>query len=101
MDKDALNIDLEKELGLNELPLEEQRRIIENVGEAIAGLIISRATEALDENQKDELDKMLDDSGKIEDMEDFFRKNISNFDEIVAEEIAKFKKEGLEFYKSL
>lgn len=100
-----LNIDLEKELGLDNLPLEQQRDILANIGETIFGGVIARVIEVLDDSGKDELSAILEKEDNEEDNEEellkFLEEKVPNFQDLVNEEVADFKKEGLDFFKKM
>ena len=90
---ELLNINLVKELGLDSLPAEKKSVLIDQMLEVIESRINLEVLSILTEEQKKELDKILDSDG---DMISFLRNNIANFDIMVAETIANFKKEVLE-----
>lgn len=90
---ELLNINLVKELGLDSLPHEKKSALIDQMLEVIESRINLEVLSILSEEQKKELDKVLDSGG---DMVSFLRSNIANFDIMVAETIANFKKEILD-----
>ena len=90
---ELLNINLVKELGLDSLPQEKKSALIDQMLEVIESRINLEVLSILTEEQKKELDRILDSD---EDMLSFLRKNIANFDVMVAETIANFKKEVLD-----
>ena len=99
--ENKLNIDLIKELGLDNLPLQQQKDILENAGEAIFGSIMNRFVEILDDGEKTKLDAILNDPEGLESAEDYLRGVIPNFDQIVTEEIVQFKSDSLEFLNKI
>ena len=90
---ELLNINLVKELGLDSLPQEKKNLLINQMLEVVESRINLEVLSVLTEEQKKELDKVLDSEG---DMIQFLRSKISNFDLMVAETVANFKKEILE-----
>ena len=90
---ELLNINLVKELGLDSLPREKKDLLISQMLEVVESRINLEVLSILSEEDKKELDKVLD-SG--EDMVVFLRSKIPNFDLMVAETIANFKKEVLD-----
>jgi len=90
---ELLNINLVKELGLDSLPSEKKIALIEQMSAVVDSRINLEILSALTEGEKKELDKVLDSDG---DMVVFLREKIPNFDIMVAETIANFKKEVLE-----
>ena len=90
---ELLNLNLVEELGLNTLPVEQKDALIAQMQEVVENRINLEVLSLLTEDQKKELDKVLDSDG---DLLKFLRDNVSNFDIMVAETIANFKKEMLE-----
>lgn len=96
-----LTQDISRELGLDGLSAEEQQKALQKVGDIIFQRVMMRAIDELDEVSKNELDRLLDvkknDAGA---MLDFLRDRLSNFDALVAEEVAGFKKEAWELARA-
>ena len=90
---ELLNVDLIKELGLDSLPEERKAALIDQMTEVLESRISLEVLSILTEEEKKELDQVLDSGG---DMIEFLRSKIPNFDLMVAETIANFKKEMLE-----
>lgn len=90
---ELLNIDLVKELGLDSLPSEKKELLVNQMSEVVESRINLEVLSILTEEEKVELDKVLDSDG---DMVEFLRNKIPNFDLMVAETVASFKKEILE-----
>jgi hypothetical protein len=90
---ELLNINLVKELGLDSLPPEKKSALINQMLEVVESRINLEVLSILTEEEKRELDKVLDSDG---DMIKFLRDKIPNFDLMVAETIANFKKELLD-----
>ena len=92
-----LNKDLVKELGLESLPEEKQLEILEKIGSIIFQSVLLRVLDLLDDDQKDELEKLFkekadDPNAVLKFMED----NVPDIDGIVKEEVTKFKTETLD-----
>ena len=87
---ELLNINLVKELGLDSLPQEKKALLINQMMEVVESRINLEVLSVLTEDEKKELDKVLDSDA---DMIAFLRSKIPNFDLMVAETIANFKKE--------
>ena len=87
---ELLNINLVKELGLDSLPQEKKVVMINQMMEVVESRINLEVLSVLTEDEKKELDKVLDSDA---DMVAFLRSKIPNFDLMVAETIANFKKE--------
>jgi len=92
-----------KELGLESLPEEKKMEILLNVGRIIQQNIILRILDELkDEKDKDEFDELLGKKGDDEQaVTEFLQSKIPNLDEIVNEEIVKFKQESVDFMKKV
>ncbi len=90
---ELLNINLVKELGLDSLPAEKKSALIDQMSGVVESRINLEVLSILTEEDKKELDKVLDSNG---DMVAFLREKIPNFDLMVAETIANFKKEVLD-----
>lgn len=90
---ELLNIDLVKELNLESLPVEQKDALINQMSEVVESRINLEVLSILTEEEKKELDKVLDSN---DDMVAFLRSKIPNFDLMVAETIANFKKEILD-----
>ena len=88
-----LNINLVKELGLDSLPAAQKELLIKQMLEVVESRINLKVLSLLTDEQKKELDKILNSES---DMIKFLRDKISNFDVLVAETIANFKKEVLD-----
>lgn len=91
-----------KELGLDRLPQTEIEEILLRVGKIIFQSVMIRVLEELDDSVKDEFDALL--SQKPDDQEavlQFLRSKLPNLDDIVNEEVQKFKEESADFMKSV
>lgn len=88
-----------KELGLESLPEERKMEILLSIGRIVQQNIILRILDELkDEKDKDEFDKLLGEKGNDEQaIFEFLQSKIPKLDEIVNEEIAKFKQESVDF----
>ena len=94
---ELLNINLVKELELDSLPPEKKSALIDQMLEVLESRINLEVLSILTEEEKKELDKILDSNG---DMAQFLRSKIPNFDLMVTETVANFKKEILEMQQS-
>jgi hypothetical protein len=92
-----LNIDLVKELGLEKLPEKRRQELIEQMTDVVDGRVNMKLLAMLSEQQKKDLDKVLDANG---DVGGFFRQRIPGFEVFVAGIIADFKKEMLELHRA-
>ena len=91
-----------KELGLDNLPSEKQMEILLDVGRIIQQNVVLRVLDELDEKDKSEFDKLLEEkTGDEEAILAFLRSKIKNLDEIVEEETAKFKKGSINLMENI
>lgn len=94
--------DLITELGLNDLPEPMKVDLVMKWGNLVQKDIIMRVLRELPESDKSELDGLL--ARKSEDFEAiyaFLETKLPNLDEIVKEEIDKFRLEMVDTFKSL
>ncbi len=90
---DLLNLDLAKELGLDSLSPEKKKDLIDQMSDILESRINIEVLSILTEDDKREMDKLLASNG---DLPNFLRSKIPNFDIMVAETVANFKREILE-----
>lgn len=95
---ELLNINLTEVLGLDSMPKEEKDTLVAQMLDTIESRINLEALSLLSEEDKKELDKVLDSSG---DLVGFLREKIPNFDVLVAETVANFKKEVLDLRRAV
>lgn len=95
---ELLNLNLVKELELDTLPADKKQALISQMQDVLENRINIEIISNLSEEDKKELDSILD-SGK--DMVTFLRGKIANFDVMVAETVAEFKKEILDMHKTI
>ncbi len=102
---DILQKNITKELGLENLPEDKRDEIYLRISKIIYQNIMIRVVDALKEEDRDEFNKLLDEDIKAEEESDkileFLRSKIENFDNIVAEEIVKFKEKSVDVMKEL
>lgn len=95
---ELLNLDLVKELGLDTIPGEQKDALFAQMQEVVENRINLEVLSVLTEEQKKELDKVLDSDG---DLLKFLRDSIPNFDIMAAETVANFKKEMLDMQQPI
>lgn len=102
---DILQKDITKELGLENLPEDKKEEIYLRISKIIYQNTMIRVVELLNEEQQDEFNNLLDEVSKTEGESDkvleFLRAKIENFDDILAEEVVKFKEESVDVMKDL
>lgn len=91
-----------KNLGLDSLPGKEQEEALQSIGRIIFQSVLIRTMEELDGAGKDEFEKILTERPNDESaILGFLQTKIPNFDEIVNDEVAKFKQESVDFMKAI
>ena len=102
---DILQKNITKELGLENLPEDKREEVYLRISKIIYQNIMIRVVEILSEEEQDEFNKLLDEVAKTEGESDkileFLKAKIKNFDDIVAEEIVRFKEESEGVMKEL
>jgi hypothetical protein len=81
------------ELGLAALPKEKQDELIAKMGEVIMKRVYLETMESLSEVDREELMKMLDAETEPEQIEEFIKGKINNYEEVVKKIIDDFKEE--------
>ncbi len=91
-----------KDLGLENLPQKEQEEALLNVGRIIFQSILIRVMEELDEAGKNEFEKILTEKPNDEEaVLNFLQSKLPNLNEIVNDEVLKFKQESVDFMKTI
>lgn len=87
-------------LGLESLPDEQKIKMVEMMSTIVQKRLMLRVMEQLSEPEKDAFEKVL--GGKDADLAaaEFIKNKVSNFDEMVQEEIIKIKQEMIEKFGS-
>ncbi|HLC94720.1 MAG TPA: hypothetical protein VJH96_04095 [Patescibacteria group bacterium] len=98
---DYLNKNIVKTLGLHTLPREKQEEMLVKIGDIIFQNILLRVMGELDEAGSAELDRMLTEKKTDEEVFNFLSRHIPQLDELVKEEIVRFKEETTDFMTSL
>lgn len=91
-----------KNLGLDSLPEKEQEEALQSIGRIIFQSVLIRVMEELDDKGKDEFEKILSEKPNDESaILGFLQTKIPNLDEIVNNEVSKFKQESVDFMKAV
>jgi hypothetical protein len=83
-------------LGINTLPVEQQKETMERLGTIVYQEVMLRALDILTEEDKDEFEKLIEKDPNPETMFGFLSEKIPNLEEIVIEEAKKLKEESTE-----
>jgi hypothetical protein len=98
----ASQIDLVKEMEIDKLPKEEQEKVLLELGDIIQQRILLRVVEEFPEDKKEQLLKLTESKdASPEQFNEFVEKNLPNIEEIVSDEVEKYKKEMLDFTKEV
>lgn len=99
--EELLKVDLFEELGIKNLSADEQLVFLEKIGDVIQKRLMIRFLKELTEEQKDRLESIIADKGQdFDSVARFLTAEISDYQKIVEEELASYKKELIDRYKS-
>jgi hypothetical protein len=101
---DALKLNLIKELGIDRLPQADQEAALLKIGDIIFQAVLIRVLDELKDEDRKELDVFLENPAHQNDPESFYSflaDRLSNLDEIVAEEVANFKRDTFEVMSNI
>lgn len=97
-----INRDIITEFGLDKLAPERQQELFGKIGELIFQGVLIRVLDSMSEEKQAELNSFLEaageDGGKIVS---YLEANVPQFNEVVEQEIIKFKKESLDILSAL
>lgn len=95
-----LSKDAVADLGLDHLPPAEQEKVLLQIGDIIFKKVMLRVVDELSESAKDEFTKLLDSQSQDQDaVLNFLQKKLPDFNFLVNEEVAGFKKEAVELMR--
>ncbi len=89
-----LQKDLIIELGLQALPDNKKEEMVLRIGELIQQNVVLRIISEMSESDKDEFEKVLGENNGEKTLE-FLQARFPNLNQVVEEEIAKFKQEAI------
>ena len=95
---DALRADLSVIAGLDKLSEEDRNVTLMKIGDVIFQIVLVRVFSELGDEGQKEVDVFLASAEKTNDFEGFYeflRSKLPNLDEIVAEEVAAFKRDAM------
>ena len=81
-------------LGINTLPVEQQKEAMERLGSIVYQEVMLRVLDILTEEDKDLFEKLIEKDPNPETMFGFLSDKIPNLDEIVKEEAEKLREES-------
>lgn len=82
-----------EELGLQDLPQEKKDELLIQMAEVVLKRIYSDTIERLEENDRNELGKMLDEEAEPEKVESFLRAKMPDYEDFLKKIISNFKEE--------
>jgi hypothetical protein len=89
--EEILKKDLFKELGLDDLSLEEKMGLAEDMGRIIIQGLWLRILENMSLEKQEELAQIVEKGESEEEIMNFLKKEVPNLEDLVKEEIAKYK----------
>jgi hypothetical protein len=95
MDKDLINEDLLKELGIDKLPPEKAEEMMATIGRILYQAVLIRVMERLTDPEKEEFGALLDRGADEDAVLAFLTAKVPDLNSIVEEEVAKFKTESM------
>jgi len=82
-----------KELGLEKLPQEKQEELLVKMGEVILKKMFLETVEKLDEDGRKHFEKMLNNKSTPEEIEEFLKVKIPDYDKILEKIVGDLKEE--------
>lgn len=90
---DVITQNIIKLLGLDNLPEEKKKALLDQMSSVVQSRIARRVDELLSEEQKEHFNKMVEDGADENTLNTYLSEQVPKFDEIATEEIIKFKEE--------
>lgn len=90
----TINNNIVTTLGINALPVEQQKEAMEKLGAIVYQEIIMRALDIMKEEDKDEFEKLIEKNPDPETMFTFLASKVPNIETIAAEEAEKLRTES-------
>lgn len=91
-----------KDLGLDTLPGKEQEETLLSIGRIIFQSVLISVMDELDEAGNDEFEKILSEKPNDEEaIFGFLQSKLPNLNEIINDEVSKFKQESVDFMKKI
>ncbi len=90
-DDEILDADLMIELGLSELPEEQQAKALLNMSNQVEEVVMIKALSELNEEQRKSLDIIIE-ANDASGIKEFMAKEVSNYPDIYQAELIKYKR---------
>ncbi|MEY4731697.1 MAG: hypothetical protein RL681_643 [Candidatus Parcubacteria bacterium] len=88
-------------LELHKLPESQQIKILEGIGQVVYEAVFMRVMDTLDEKQQAEFTSVLERAKTPDEVLSFLTDRVPNFDQLVQEEVEKFREDGAQFLEKL
>jgi len=96
----AAQIDLIKELGIDQLEQAQKEEILHQIGEILQQRIVLRIIEELPEEKQDEFKGILEQAQETpEKLDEYLKANVPNVEDLILAEIGEYKKGASDFMK--
>lgn len=82
-----------EELGMQNIPQEQQEELLAKMGDVLFKKVLLETLEVLDEEDQKTFGEMVDAKKSAEEVEEFLKSKIENYDEFVKKVADDFKKE--------
>ncbi len=96
-----INKNIVTTLGINNLPVEQQKEAMERLGAIVYQEVMLRVLDILSEEDKDAFEKLIEKDSNPESMFAFLSEKVPNLDEIVREEAEKLREESAEIMSEI
>lgn len=96
IDAEKIQKTLAEELGLSNLPEDKQQELIIKMTEIILKRIFLETMEKLDESGRNEYEKLVDGGATPEQIEEFLKSKISDYEQMVEKVAADFRQEMID-----
>ena len=88
-------------LGINNLPVEQQKEAMERLGAIVYQEVMLRVLDILTDEDKDEFEKLIEKNPEPESLFEFLSEKLPNFEEIVKEEAERIRGESAEIMSDI
>jgi hypothetical protein len=95
--QDPLATNILDTFGLKNAPPGEQDRFLDAAGEAVLTSLVKKIKNRLTGEKREEFFRLFEAPSSDEEKAAFFKTYVPNFKELLLEEVARFKKEALEY----
>jgi len=97
----TINNNIIKILGIDALPVEQQKEAMERLGAIVYQEVMLRVLDIMSEEDKDEFEKIIERNADPEVMFTFLSGKVPNLDAIVTEEAEKFRTESADIMSEI